>query len=214
MAGQWPASPRRFPRRQAAGSTSSAPRATRDQATNPGGTPASTATLMNNYGTPPTTETAPNSSQPRALTGAPSCPAPLRMRPPCSSAGGRLAAQPLDVALGRALHHRLGVAAQHRLPPAAVDAVEPVGPHRLDHPPDIPLGQGQPVGGAAHEGDPILARGHEDGVAAEQRPGAAGPLGPVDDRAAREVAAALDQGDPTQDLERPRPGPRRPLRWV
>src|SRR5215213_1226819 len=181
-AGQWPLSPRSEPRRQAAGSSSIAPRATRDQATNPGGTPASTATLMKKYGTPQTTETAPNSSQARALTGALSGPPTSRMRPPCSSVFGRLTAQPLDVALGRALHHRLGVPAQHRLPPAAVDAVEPVGPHRLDHPPDVPLGQGQPVGGAAHEGDPILARGDEDGVAAQQHPGPAGPLGPVHDR--------------------------------
>src|SRR4030095_10664714 len=125
-----PPTPASAPRRRASGSSSAAPSATRDQATNPGGTPASTATLMKKYGTPHTTETAPNSRRPRAGTGAPAGPRTSRMRPPCSLVVGRLAAKPLDVALGRALHHRLGVAAQHRLPPAAVEEVEGAGPHR------------------------------------------------------------------------------------
>ncbi len=177
----------------AAGPPPPAPPATRPRT--PGGTPSSTATLMKKYGTPHTSETAPNSSQARGVIG------PRAPRRAATGYSARPSARPRPWRRARSTG----------CPPAAVDAVEAVRPDRLDHGPDRPLGQRQPVGGAPHEGDPVLTRGHEDGVAAEQHPGAAGPPGPVDHRAAREVAAALDQGDPGQDLQRARPGHRGPL---
>src|SRR5260221_6752020 len=50
------------------------------------------------------------------------------------------------------------------------------------------------------------ARGHVDGVAAQQNAGAVGSLRPVHHRASREVPAALDQGDAGKHRQGTGPG--------
>src|SRR4051812_35575078 len=56
------------PERQASASSSAAPMVTRTQARKIGGTPSSTATLMNRYGTPHSTARVKNPAHARALT--------------------------------------------------------------------------------------------------------------------------------------------------
>src|SRR4051794_33732146 len=63
---RWRRSPRRAPVRAAIGSSTAAPSATRDQATKMGGTPSSTAILMNRYGMPQIRDIAANSPHARA----------------------------------------------------------------------------------------------------------------------------------------------------
>src|SRR3954469_760495 len=79
--------PRSAPVRAAIGSSTSAPSATRDQATNAGGTPWFTAILMNRYGTPQMRDIAAKSVQARADTAMPrgGGSAPAARQPP----GGR-----------------------------------------------------------------------------------------------------------------------------
>ena len=56
------------PARQASTTRTAPPSTTRDHATKPGDSPPSTATLMNRYGTPQTTDITPKPAQARALT--------------------------------------------------------------------------------------------------------------------------------------------------
>ena len=103
-------------------------------------------------------------------------------------------------------------AAHHRAPPATVDAREVVGSERLDDAAHAGLGQRQAHGSAVDERHAVLAGGDEDGVAAENGAAALGACGPVQDRAAREVPAALHQRDPGEHLERAGPRPHRRVR--
>ncbi len=60
--------PRSAPVHHAIGSSTSAPSATREKATNSGGMPSSTAILMNRYGMPQIRDIATNSTQARGDT--------------------------------------------------------------------------------------------------------------------------------------------------
>ena len=66
---QRPRSEASEPARHASASSTAPPRTTRTQARTRGGTPSSTATLMNRYGMPQRVETAANAIQARALMG-------------------------------------------------------------------------------------------------------------------------------------------------
>src|SRR5262249_51442041 len=93
--------------------------------------------------------------------------APRPATEPAGSVHRGLAAQELDVPVGRGLEDFAGSGAQHRLPPAAVHPVEAVRAHGLDHGADRPFRQREPVRGAPYERDPVLARCHEDRVTGE-----------------------------------------------
>src|SRR6266536_3089352 len=95
------------------------------------------------------------------------------------------------------------------VPPAAVDPVERQrrqGPGDAGH---LRGGQRDEVRVAAHEGDVAAVAHHRDRVPDQQRAPAAGAGGPVKDRRAREVPAALHQRHPGDDVEAVVPQPDR-----
>src|SRR4051812_27627700 len=95
---QRPRSERSVPARQASASSTTAPSTTRAQARNAGGTPSSTATLMNRYGTPQIVDIAKKPAHARALIA------------PRMSDGGRR-----GHGRGPADHLRAGVAVEAQL---------------------------------------------------------------------------------------------------
>src|SRR5581483_2393838 len=107
-----------------------------------------------------------------------------------------------DVTLDGPGHHVLRAVADDQVPERPVNAIEGVRLHGRGDAADHGGGERDVIRVAVHEADALAVGTDLQDVAAEQGALALGALGPVQDRAAREVAAAADQrqrvGDPAR----------------
>src|SRR5438105_8121944 len=114
----------------------------------------------------------------------------------------RSTAHPLLVSLRRARHYAHPVLRHIVLPPAAVNPLELIRPHRLHDSAYRLCRQGNVVRIAAHERHPAPVRYYRDRVAGQQRALTAGPFRPVKHRTPVKMPAALNEPYPWQDLSR------------
>lgn len=106
-----------------------------------------------------------------------------------------------EVALRRHRDCLLGPRGHIKVPPATIDAVEVEGGNRLDDLPHERSGQRDEVRVAAYKADEAAIGDHLDRVTNQEDATALGTLGPVEDRAALEMAAALDQRDAREQVQ-------------